>query len=331
MSHNLFDQRFYSLRVPAWHNLGHVSQVEMGAQDALAKIGAYDLHLEDIQTVSGKPLPFKAIFRDPTPDDPVERYFNTVGPEYVLITPQDVCEVWDEHVHAPIETMGILGKGEQLFMTTHLADIDIKGDPVQNYLLGYFPYSGFEAVNFAITGIRVVCQNTLVAGRAVATETVKIIHNESAKERMVNSLSGIIERANKRVELLTQAYQMFSEHHITPEEQLHVHEKVYPIPSPYKASALLNAADNQTRKDRNEYDRKWYTEARGLVDELFAGKMTGMCDATSGTAWGLYNAYTEFSDQRYSRDDKVRAERSLFGWDASIKTKVYDELVKISR
>jgi len=329
--HNLFDDRFYSLREPAWHKLGLVSDVPMGAQDALARIGAYDLHLETLITSTGKVIPYKAIYRDPTPNDNVERFFNIVGSEYVLITPQNVCEVWDDYVHAPIETMGILGKGEQLFMTTHLSDINIKGDPIKNYLLGYFPYSGFEAINFAITGLRVVCNNTLVAGRAIASETIKIIHNETAKDRMIASLSGIIERANKRVELLTQAYSMFSEHHITKEEQLHVHEKVYPIPAPYKASALLNAADNQTRKERNEYDIKWYGEARNLVDGLFAGKLTGHCDATNGTAWGLYNAYVEFSDQRYSKNDQVRAERAIWGWDSSIKEKAYNELVKVCR
>lgn len=39
--HNLFGERFYSLRQPAWHGLGKVMDAQMGAEQAFDTIGAY--------------------------------------------------------------------------------------------------------------------------------------------------------------------------------------------------------------------------------------------------------------------------------------------------
>src|SRR4051794_40122386 len=118
MAHNLFGERFYSLRRPAWHGLGLVLDEELGAADAFDRIGAYDVHLEDLTTAGGLPIPHKAIVRDRV-DDQLQ-VFGVVGPDYHLVSPRDVVTLWDKAVSRPVETIGALGKGETLFVSTKL-------------------------------------------------------------------------------------------------------------------------------------------------------------------------------------------------------------------
>src|ERR671939_1878460 len=79
MAHNLFGNRFFSYRQPAWHKLGLVLDEALGAEAAFDRIGAYDVHLEDLQTVGGMTVPHKAIVHDGISDEEPLKVFGIVG------------------------------------------------------------------------------------------------------------------------------------------------------------------------------------------------------------------------------------------------------------
>ncbi len=192
MSHELFGERFISLRRPAWHGLGVVHDDEIGARESLKRIGGQPVvTLETLFTeINGEriELPNRSILRHPVKDDPQYVHFGIVGPRYELLTLEDVANIWDAVVGKPIETMGFLNKGENAFMTSKMRAIDVAGEEIERYVLLTTPLDGMRVASVEETDVRVVCQNTLRAAQAQAISRCAIIHDSQAKGRIARWL-----------------------------------------------------------------------------------------------------------------------------------------------
>ncbi|KKL93629.1 hypothetical protein LCGC14_1872830, partial [marine sediment metagenome] len=129
MPASLFGERFLSYREPAWHRLGLVLDEPITALKAFRKMGPYEVKLIPLSAVgmTDVEIPHRAIVRTGTNDDPNNRVFGIVSEDYVLIQPKEFCEIWDEHVAEPIETIGALQQGETLFISTKLPSFDVNG------------------------------------------------------------------------------------------------------------------------------------------------------------------------------------------------------------
>lgn len=331
MSHNLFNERFYSLRQIPWHGLGVVSQEEMGAQEAYSTMTGYDVKLEALRTVTGIDIPNQAIIREPVPDDPVARHFATVGPDYTLVTPLEVCTIFDEKVGRPVETIGALGYGETFFLTVKLPDFDVRGDPVENYMLVTTPYNGWEANTIRVTPIRVVCQNTLSAAKSASTEVYSLKHDKTLKARLSEWMDGLYERALVRAEFIQMAFGAFASTMVNDFEAGEMLRYVYPNPN----LPRQNAPDHvmKTRMENYEITLASIERSREAVMGLFQGAGTGLGDSNiSGTGWSFYNAVTEWEDYRGRRNDKgiTSAQiNALFGDRATSKERAFSAVADL--
>lgn len=321
MSHNLFGERFVSFKRPAWHGLGHVLQSPMGAQDSFSLMGGYDITLEPMQLVSGEAVPARAIMREPVPDDPQRRFFGVAGPEYHLISPLEVCTLWDDQVKQPLETIGALHRGEDLFLSCRLPDFDVRGEQIENYMLLVSPYKSGVAITLHITPIRVVCQNTLTAGTKAATESWKIRHDAGAHKSLSQWLESVTTISARKAEALRQAFLMFTGRSLKAVEVAQVLEAAYPAaPRPSEYAPIVTREKQNARAE--VYDRKM-EERKSAALELFEGKMTGYSSICRGTPWGIYNAVVELEDCRRGRSEGSRAYDAVFGERALIKARTY--------
>ena len=112
MAHNIFNERFYSLRQPAWHGLGTIGENEQTATEIFNTMSPYIVTLEPVFTKIGNlklELPNKVITRHPIPDDNAYRSFGIVGPDYTIVDPLRTCEIYDEATQRPVETLGTVG------------------------------------------------------------------------------------------------------------------------------------------------------------------------------------------------------------------------------
>lgn len=329
MAANIFGERFYSLRRKPWHVFGTVSETEMGARDAFTTIGAYDVRLEDMRTASGLPVENKAVVRSATPDDPQERVLSVVGADYVLVSPGQVVDAWDQTISRPIETIGALGKGDTLFLTTKLPTLDVKGDEIENYLLLSSPMTGADAIWARVTPVRVVCQNTLIAAAAAATEKHRVLHDSRAVDRMKLWLDHLWNKAIDKMNLQNAAFRAMADRPVDSADRDLVLEMVYTMP------ALPRRADMPEpiyveKLAQAEYNRERMGKKRAGVVELFDGKGRGMdTPAARGTAWGLYNAVVEMEDYGGTGKGAVVAESALVGDRARTKAAAYDAVMSI--
>ena len=328
MAHEIFGERFFGRRVPAWHRIGTVLDQGLSARAALDLVGEYWVDLQDLRTVRGVDVPLKAIVRYPTEDDPVHKIFGVVGPDYTLITPHDFCAIWDEHVGEPVETLGALKEGRILFVSAILPSFKVRGDEVANYLLAVGPMTGDEAAEVRVTPVRVVCNNTLIASARMASETYRIVHDQTAKERLGRWLTYVWQRVEAMSKKLQKAFDAMAACNLSGGEHESLIPKLYPYPNYPSENALPEVA--RDRVERWQQMMKTVDLRRWALRELLAGAGTGLDQpACRGTAWGLYNAVAELEDYRYYRQDKSAAFDAIYGDRARVKERAFEMCLSV--
>src|SRR4051812_32064266 len=231
MAHNLFGDRFFSFRRPAWHGLGQVLDEQLNATQAFDTIGAYDVYTENLVTASGIACPNKAVMRAPTAGEDKPTVLSVVSADYVLVSPRQVVNAWDGAVTRCVETIGALGAGETLFISTKLPTLDVKGDEVENYMLLASPMTGNDAIKIIVTPVRVVCQNTLIAAKADSTETHRVVHDSRAVDRLKLWLDHIYCKAVERLEAMTRPSRPRADNPAASPVPPNLLKMVYPIPA----------------------------------------------------------------------------------------------------
>lgn len=323
MAHEIFDDKFLSYRKPAWHHLGQVVEDTINATQAYERIGEYKVDMVPVRLDNGFDTGQRAIVRDY--GGPRQYVFGMVKGEYHLVTPGDICEVWDQAVDRNVETMGALREGSVFFVSTALGTRDIAGDEINEYLLLTSPMSGMESISALATSVRTVCMNTLIAAKSAARLTFNIPHNKFAKQRTQDWLKFLLARADQQFETQREAFLRFTQHAPTPDQVAQVLEETYPLPE----LRIRGIVDEKTRAQREKWNEEYRRAAQGARDRtlhLFEGAGTGMdLKAANGTFWGLYNAVTEDRDWGNLRIKSIeaRARDTLFGIRANEKERAY--------
>lgn len=334
MAHELFGERFGDARQPAWHGLGQVFNKKMSAAKAFDAIGRYEVELKPLTYEFDKKtriqVPNQAIVRMPTEDSPAPHLLGVVGKDYHLITPDDVVSIYDEQVAKPVETIGVIQEGANLFLTTQLPKIGIRGDEVWFYLLISNWMNGLRSCEVMKTGVRVVCANTLLAAEHMATDKFKIVHDHTAKVRLAEWLRTIYEESETTVQVLKELYTMMASRRVKTPDAQKLFDHSYPVPAKPKTNAPAHVMEQRI---------KWWEDNVNLMQRrrdgakmLFEGMGTGMdVPAAKGTLWGAYNAVVEMEDYRKGRSDEQVAVSALFGERALAKRRAFDYCVNVVR
>ena len=330
MAHNIHKEKFLSHRKPAWHGLGLVVDKPLSAIEASRRIGIPRISTESIKTKTGLAIPdYKAIISKEKGSK--KTVLSVVSHDYQEITHGDFVNLWHRATGgAPIETIGVLGKGEVLFITTKLPSFEVRGEELENYLLAYNPLSGVEAVTGRETPVRVVCQNTLMASAHNFRSQFRVIHvgAGASTEQIETWLKNLWETRDAQAKTLKEAYTLLSKAKLTDGQTKQVLSAVYPTPrKPERADPMTDAGLEALAKwERTiHYSRHHRKSVVGLYEGDGLGSTTL---ATQGTAWGLYNAVAEYENHK----KKFRQPSSMvFGAGARRLQKTFDECLMLAK
>jgi len=317
---NLFGNRFYGNREPAWHKLGFTSDVDRNAQEALGILGSYWIEKRPITVYlneTNQEVGDYALVRSPVPDDPKEKIFGYCTKQYTIVQPDMICQLFDDNVKdQPVETLGMLGHGEKIFLTWTLPqDIDVKGDKVKTYGFVACGYDGKFGASLSLVTTRVVCQNTFSiaineseSSHSKETGRGRVYTGRHNSSNVARDLGIWMEHIqDNALAKVAEAQECFVKMEETPldntESLANLLFNIYPDPKPLPA----------------DYPERLRVEKQPLIDELIkkAGedRMTvenlfnGGGTAINATAWGLFNAVTEM--ENWARDTRKPAEYSL--------------------
>lgn len=339
MAHQLeSDKTFYSLRQPAWHQLGFVSEEALSIDEALR---AADLDCDwekhpiytqvfgvDGFTTIEIPEKFANVRTNRVTGE--QRAFGPVGPLY---TNHDLREIWNfvdelQGGGATIETLGSLGRGERAFITLLLpSTVKVGGvDVTDLYLSSTTSFDGSQATSLDITPVRVVCANTWRASKRLATATTKIRHTSalgfSASEKAKRILDLTVEVQESLVELGNRLLGIT----LSLDEAASVVSTLFPFPESVNPSQSLHSLSTGEKKAVNRAQRQ-----RAEVINLYK---KSPARAQEGTAWGLFNAVTEWADwyspvKSSDEEEKaiLRAQKVLLGDTEAIKDQALNLLL----
>jgi len=344
MPAELFGDRFYGGRgLAAWHERGFVDNLQHTAAEAFDLIGRYDvlkLQLETIVTRgdgSHIEVPSYGLIRTPTSDDPVDRYFASVGPDYRLVTPQEFVDLVDVRVRRNVETMLALKDGKQLIVTFKLPAFNVRGDEIDNFLMAWSMMDGSTASGANTSSVRTVCRNTFMASLGASTQRASFVHDQWILHRMGRWMEDVVERAEAKLPELQEAYDVLAAYKLTrerpeaPREIKHVIQSAYPNLPEYLPDAALSDEVNNERAKRRAQEIRVVDERRVQALELFKGAGTGMRNRASwGTAWGLYQAVVELEDWKGGSKGDGLAHSVLFGERAQTKNRAFDASMAVA-
>lgn len=334
MAHDIeSNTKFYSLRQPAWHELGYVSETALGIDEALVAADMdfeWDLHpihttVMDTHGMNLLEIPEKFAVVRTNKRDHEQVAFGPVGKRYQVHSANEIFSFIDELQGggATLETVGSLGRGEREFVVVRLPfDITIGDTDHSNmYLTGTTAFDGTQSTEFDITAVRIVCANTWDMAKLGSKARAKVRHTSSLdvsnleKARAVLNLSQSIsadmqELGNKLLGIT-----------LRDEDAAAVVSQLFPFPDhvlPGMSYDKLTGAEKRSVQAAQEQRQKVFT--------LYKGSPT---TPQGDTAWGLFNSVTEYADwfSPVRGGDTARAEKILLGEMTQIKDRALDLLL----
>lgn len=231
--------------------------------------------------------------------------FDMPGKGYHPIQNRDMLDMFDHYVREGdmrIETAGTFDHGRRNWL---LVDMDmeeqvkqgkksIDGDIIQGKLLCYFPHIYGEGAWFKTTSISVVCINTLDAAAHEKGGVFRMWHNVEWNESRKKEAKLNLELSRDNFRRLVEEANLLAE-----------------------AKLDLEAAKFVAVAVVGDKDRKFADQGKSVrrVIDLYSGEGRGMgLPSREGTAWGLLNAFTEFTDWEYGSAKTSQESRLARAW-----------------
>lgn len=336
MSHEIeSDTRFYSYREPAWHGLGYVSETAMSIDEALiaadmdfewttSPIHTTVLDADGIETID---IPNKHAVIRTNKRDGERKAFGPVGDRYTVHSAREIFSFADalQGGGAQIETLGSLGRGEREFVTMLLpSTIQVGGkDKTNLYLSCTTAFDGTQSTHFDLTPVRVVCANTWRAAKASSQAVVKFRHTSGLDTSDVAKARAILNIAEMYTQELTDLGNKLLGTSMRDEDVVSVLKELFPFPTGVTAGMSVDLMTTGQKRS--------VTTAQNQRAQVLSLYLNSPARAEADTAWGLFNAVTEWADwySPVKGEDKqaARAERILLGETESIKDRALSLLL----
>ncbi|WP_144157908.1 DUF932 domain-containing protein [Paraburkholderia sp. BCC1885] len=243
---------------------------------------------------------------------------SVVSSRYQVVQPMDILNFYKDLTEVggfELETAGVLKDGKKLWALARTGQsVALKGkDTVNGYLLLATACDGTLATTAQFTSVRVVCNNTLQIALGDSVGAVKVPHRSQFDAQAVKRQLGI---AISSWDGFMARMKALSERKVSDG-----------IAEKFLRRVLTYSPTNTSDRDAITVNER----AIKAVDQLYAGRGKGAdLVSASGTAWGLLNAVTEYTDHhRRARSDDHRRDAAWFGAGATIKQRAWDEAMKL--
>jgi hypothetical protein len=233
----------------------------------------------------------------------------------------------------PVETVGALGYGERVFFALNLGDDKIAGEDVRQFFLLTEGKTGGHGITLAYTPIRVVCQNTLIAGLAEGTVTASFNHKGDVKKMLDLhvQLAPAMLRAQAAVKARMDAMALSR---VTKEQVEEVLARAYIEPPRPKRLALAGLVEIDspmgkmidTAAGKYEAYVTFIMRRRDEARALYA-KINDEFPKIAETPWAIYNAVVENEDFRGGGTKVPQARTSesrVYGTRAQAKVRAFE-------
>jgi phage/plasmid-like protein (TIGR03299 family) len=328
MAHEI-DSMMYVGEKP-WHKLGKELGQVATAAEALAAAGLdWTVSKKPLYLMDGTEVPDHfAIVRDDK-----NAPLGVVGNVYEPLQNKDAFSFFDAVVgskEAIYHTAGSLRDGQYVWILAKLPGTIrvVKDDLIEKYLLLTNAHNGMKAARMMFTPIRVVCMNT--HNVAVSITDAQMQKAKEAGEQFVGNatmrhttnLGATVARVRQQLGIVSMQYQVYEE----AAKRLAMTQLTTAAWNSY----LINTGI----KPAGKKDAELSTTTKNIIAEVSAMFDKGRGNDMAGvkhTAWGAFNAVTEYVDYSRSSDkNDTRSKSILFGSGANLKQKAWDAALSLA-
>ena len=307
-------------RLPAWHGLGTVVPNAMTAAEAL-KIAGIDWLVEG-RTAYFQKQPDPAQIASASYQEVPHCMINVrMSDQKVLGVVTDRYKICQNHAafsfidhiigkegNAHYESAGALFGGKQVWMLAKMDGVSILGDQVDPYIVFRNSHDGSTGITVALTPVRVVCNNTLTMALDGAKRVWSTTHTGDLDQKMEEARE-TLRHVKQYMEEMPKAATAMYELNVYKDEIPKILKEIFPDPLPAKGEdAPGKIAVAHVEKARQDVFNIYET-----VDDIAK---------FNGTAWGFYNAITDYAQHvrpvgdlenlRDSEKRSISARESLF-------------------
>jgi len=313
MAHE-FSSGIFCYNKPAWHRLGVVVDGTLSAREAFHVANAdFNVTGEPVFDADMQPIPgYQAIVRIDT-----GRTLSVMTETYTPIQNESLIRIAEAlHEDINMDAVCVLSNGKKVTFTARIRGSEgdvVSGDPVQQYLIGCTSHDGSIPFQLLFSPVRVVCQNTLSAAMGLARNqryrdhSIRIRHTKNA-DSLIKRLPELIDmRKRTFIGGLDELRQMATTPCTTSQFEKYI-SSVF--------ADQLQGSVNDLRGIKTTARPKHVKDLSAWPSLLrkFEGDAIGSdLPASQGTAWGAYQAVTEFITHESGRaKDPREAARQRF-------------------
>jgi phage/plasmid-like protein (TIGR03299 family) len=338
MPATLFDSR-YAGEESGWHKLGTVFGRPMSIKEA---VGAARLDYKVFTTqtyfkLEGQEYPVDgsvAIYREPTPDDPIIRSFGTASKGYTPIQNVTVGEILEPiSEYWPCVTAGALGIGQDVWYLLKFDETPIAGEAHKQYILFTNSHKPGKALITKWVDERVVCQNTMLMALGEKGVTISLRHSRDI-ERNFRQITEAMAAMKQAGQMNLEQLQALAELQILTaaadrEMRQAIVEAAYPEPlRPTRALTGVKTEHHQRMlrsyelmlEKTTRYRVAAYQETDKLYDEF---------PRIARTPYAVVQGVLAGEDHR--RHTAANAHSALFGQGLDAKQRAYSKALEIVR
>jgi phage/plasmid-like protein (TIGR03299 family) len=291
-----------------WHGLGLKVEQAMTSEEALAAANLDWTVSKRVLMTGGQPVgTHMAVCRDT--DDSI---LGIVGAKYKPLQNRDSFGLMDDLVSdgsMRYEAAGSLRGGSRIFLTGKIGSNEIvPNDRVDDYIVLYNTHDGSSALRVLWTQTRVVCANTVAMALSDAKKAdgIAIRHTVNMGSR-VNQAREVLGLAAAYNTAVVERQRYLATKSMSDAAVLRFLEELLP-----DREIEADSRQNNTRRDNIRKD---------ILDLYTGDGMGSEMAGVAGTAWGAFNAVTEYTNHhsKVKRDSsEFRVESVLFGTGADM-------------
>lgn len=234
-----------------------------------------------------------------------EKAFGTVSKDYKVFQSKQLLDTMEQLAQDTgvfrFQTAGAIMGGKTVFALGAFTKsfTVMKGDEWRGYLYGTLNHSGEESVRIFPTSTRVVCANTHAQALRSADESkmfrIPHIGDMDTKLEEAQRLLGLAcQQLDKEMDGMKQLASIVMNERVATK----FIENLLPLPDPSKAKNLLEEQQLEVKRDREKFKHQRLRELHE------AGISARAFPLQRGTAYGWFNAVTEYTNHDQNRSDK---------------------------
>lgn len=276
-------------RTATWTRIGKDVSTVKTIQDVLRESGLdYTVEKKPMFLGSGVEIPDKVA----TVATGTDRVLGVVSKKYEILQNADAFDFIDQVPGIQFERAGETKAG-MVYVIGKLPGVTVLNDEFTPYVIFQTSHNGRYNIQATICPLRIVCQNQFAMSFKQMTNTIHLRHSSQLSTKIAQAQQLLIDAAQYMSKFKNTAEELAAIHITSRDSAYRIIDKFF--------DAARTAKDSDRQQKAMEERKEFFIDCYDTIDNV----------NFKGTAWGLINAYTDYTTHRQRKNTATAAESAF--------------------